>query len=144
MGVGVETAEDPRKGTRRRGSVLEQAILQATLDELTEVGYSGLTIDRVATRARTNKTGIYRRWPSRAALAVAAHLQVTTADDLPDTGDLRADVLALLRAAAQRISSPQGEVLQILAAEKDNEPHLIRALRDQMVDASLTRWLTVL
>jgi AcrR family transcriptional regulator len=145
MGVTVATrADDPRKGPRRRGKVLEQAILRATLDELAEVGYGGLTIDRVAARAHTNKTVIYRRWPSRAALAVAAHLHVTTTDDLPDTGDLRADVLALLRAAAQRISSPQGEILQILAAEMGNEPDLVRALRDQMVDTSLARWLTVL
>jgi AcrR family transcriptional regulator len=124
--------------------VLEQAILQATLDELTEVGYGGLTIDRVAARAHTNKTAIYRRWPSRAALAVAAHRHATTTEELPDTGDLRADVLALLNAAARRISSPQGEVLHILAAEMGNEPDLVREAREQMLASSLSRWLTVL
>ncbi|SFH13443.1 DNA-binding transcriptional regulator, AcrR family [Amycolatopsis regifaucium] len=137
-------AGDPRKGPRRRGKVLEQAILQAALDELAEVGYSGLTMDRVAARAHTNKTVIYRRWPHRAALAVAAYLHVTPADDPPDTGDLRADVLALLRGAAQRISYPQGAILHILAAEMGNEPDLVRAARDQLVDTSLARWLTVL
>ncbi|NIH83785.1 TetR/AcrR family transcriptional regulator [Amycolatopsis granulosa] len=144
MTVSTRSDRDPRGRPRRRGTVLEQAILQAALDELTEVGYTGLTIDRVAARARTNKTAIYRRWPSRAALAVAAHRHATTAEDPPDTGDLRADVLALLRGAARRISSPQGDILHILAAEMGNEPDLIREARDQMLDTSLTRWLTVL
>ncbi|MBW4721531.1 TetR/AcrR family transcriptional regulator [Saccharothrix obliqua] len=137
-------ADDPRKGPRRRGQVLEQAILRAALDELAEVGYHGLTIDRVAARAHTNKTAVYRRWPSRAALAVAAYLHVATDEELPDTGDLRTDVLALLRGAAQRIGSPQGGILHVLAAEMGNEPDLVRTIRDQVIDTGLTRWLTVL
>ncbi|MGW7531110.1 TetR/AcrR family transcriptional regulator [Amycolatopsis sp. NPDC054798] len=139
-----DRAEDPRKGPRRRGKVLEEAILRAALDELAEVGYRGLTIDRVAARAQTNKTVIYRRWPSRTALAVAAYLHVATAGELPDTGDLRDDVLALLRAAAERISSPQGEILHILAADMGAEPDLVGAVRDQLAETSLARWLTVL
>ncbi|PXX68642.1 TetR family transcriptional regulator [Nocardia tenerifensis] len=135
---------DPRKAPRRRGEVLEQAILQATREELAQTGYPGLTIDRVAARARTNKTAIYRRWPNRATLAVAAHSEAALAEDLPDTGDLRTDALTMLRNAADRIASPQGEILRILATEMAADPNLLRATRAQLLDAAATRWLTVL
>lgn len=139
-----DRADDPRKAPRRRGVVLERAILQAALDELLDVGYSGLTMDRVAARAGTNKSAIYRRWPHRAALAVAAYRQLAVPDEAPDTGDLRTDVLTMLRAAAARIASPQGEILHVLAAQVGSEPDLLREIRDQLLDTSLTRWLAVL
>jgi len=71
----------PRSGlTRRRGAELDRAILRAALDELAEAGYPGLTMDRVAKRAGTNKNAIYRRWPNRAALGLAAYRQLAVAD----------------------------------------------------------------
>jgi len=103
--------------TRRRGAVLEQAILDAAAEELKESGYSGLTMDRVARRAGTNKNAIYRRWPSRAALAVAAYGRMTVTEArVPDTGELRGDALELLRAANRHLSSPLGRILLDLLA----------------------------
>src|SRR5215475_14638803 len=100
---------------RRRGAVLEQAILRAAADELTESGYAGMTMDRVARRAGTNKNTIYRRWPNRAALGIAAYRQLVTATtQLPDTGELRGDVLELLRRANRIWSSPTGGILRAL------------------------------
>ena len=58
--------------TRRRGAELEGVILRAAAEELTESGYAGLTMDRVARRAGTNKNTIYRRWPSRAITSTIA------------------------------------------------------------------------
>ncbi|WP_228003215.1 TetR/AcrR family transcriptional regulator [Nocardia australiensis] len=136
--------DDHRKAPRRRGEVLERAILRAASEELAEVGYVGFGIDRVAARAGTNKTTIYRRWPSRAALATAAFRDTALADDLPDTGDLRADALAMLRAAAERIASRQGEILQVLATEMRSEPELMAEVRDELIGAGITRWLTLL
>lgn len=66
-------AEETPKATRRRGAELEQAILQAAAEELAQVGYQNLTMDGVAARAGTAKNAIYRRWPNRAALCVAAY-----------------------------------------------------------------------
>lgn len=94
--------ENHHSGTRRRGQALEDAILQATWDELTEVGYAHLTMERVAVRAKTNKASLYRRWSSKAKIVVAAlskHVPRPAGDvlgDVPDTGDLRNDVLILL------------------------------------------------
>ncbi|CAM4482514.1 TetR/AcrR family transcriptional regulator [Paenibacillus phoenicis] len=84
--------------TRRRGSELEAAIIQAAWEELMEVGFHNLTIEGVAARAQTSKPVIYRRWPNREELVLAAilnHLPAVS-EKLPDTGKLRSDVLLLL------------------------------------------------
>ena len=51
--------------SRRRGEVLERALYEATLAELAEVGYGGLTMEGIAARARTGKAALYRRWCSK-------------------------------------------------------------------------------
>ncbi|MEV3965672.1 TetR/AcrR family transcriptional regulator [Nocardia sp. NPDC050193] len=144
MSTTPDRVDAARKSSRRRGAVLEQAIIDAATTELAEVGYTGFTMDAVAARAGTNKTTIYRRWPSRAALAIAACRPAVVYEDLPDTGELRADALALLRRVTDRIASPQGQILQILAADMQSEPDLFREVRDQLLDISVTQWLTVL
>ena len=132
--------------TRRRGAALEAAILDAAARELAESGYRGLTMDRVAARAGTSKNAIYRRWPSRAALSVAAYRSLLPArpEDVPDSGDLRADALALLRRVNARMSSTEGAVLRQLLAGITDDPDLLHTVREQLVDASVSPWLTVL
>ncbi|MGN6125636.1 MAG: TetR/AcrR family transcriptional regulator [Humibacter sp.] len=90
--------------TRRRGSELESALLDAAWDELSAKGYSGMTIDAVAERARTSRPVIYRRWPDREALALAAirHHYDAEPIEVPDTGSLRGDLRELLRLASDR------------------------------------------
>ncbi|GAA4501663.1 TetR/AcrR family transcriptional regulator [Actinoallomurus oryzae] len=121
--------------TRRRGEEVERAVLRAAVDELTERGYDGFTMDRVAARAGTNKTAIYRRWSSRSSLALAAYREmVARPDDPPDTGDLRSDVIELLRSVADRLASPSGaEVLRGLMMDARRDPELMAALRDDFV-----------
>lgn len=87
--------------TRRRGRELEEALLEATWSLLTSGGYGSLTFDAVAERAGTSKPVIYRRWASRQELVVAAvqHFYAGGSRPIPDTGTLRADVIALLTQA---------------------------------------------
>lgn len=122
---------DHRTGPRRRGAALTDAIFRATLDELAEVGYAGLTMERVATRAGTGKASLYRRWSSRMELAVAAVYHVLPDPEAPpDTGSLRGDVLAVLRHAAELLAGPAGEALRGLLAD---------TLRDRTDAADLRR-----
>ncbi|OMC53154.1 transcriptional regulator [Mycobacterium sp. IS-836] len=58
--------------SRRRGEVLERALYEATLAELTEVGYGGLTMEGIAARAHTGKAALYRRWATKCELVHAA------------------------------------------------------------------------
>jgi AcrR family transcriptional regulator len=101
------TSPDRPGATRRRGSTLENALLDATWEELQSVGYAKLTMERVADRAQTSRAVIYRRWPSRHALVIAAilHQQPTGPRRVPDTGNLRDDVLAVMRQASRRIAT---------------------------------------
>ena len=119
-------------GQRRRGAALEEAILRAAAEELAASGYHGMTMDKVARRAGTNKNAIYRRWPQRAALGVAAYKYLADArTPAPDTGSLRADALELLRQANATWSSPRGAVLRDLLAAAADEPILLQLLREQ-------------
>lgn len=142
------TAEPTRqahpKQTRRRGAPLEEAILRAAVDELTESGYPGLTMDRVAKRAGTNKNAIYRRWPDRLALGIAGYRQLTTTIQPPDTGDLREDVLELLRGANRHWSSPLGAILRDLMAAAGSAQNFLAQLPEQSTDAVTATWLLVL
>jgi AcrR family transcriptional regulator len=130
---------------RRRGAALEEAILRAATDELTEHGYAGLTMDRVAHRAGTNKNAIYRRWPNRAALGIAAYRQfLATSAPVPDTGILRDDVLELLRGANCHWSSATGGILRALMAGARDDPELLEQLQERTADAGSGTWLDVL
>ena len=132
--------------TRRRGEELEQAILRAAAEELRESGYAGLTMDKVAVRAGTNKNAIYRRWPHRAALGIAAYRHLTDAAmPDPDTGTLRGDALEMLRAANETWSSPYGTVLRSLLAAAADEPELLDLMRERSGADTMDRaWLTML
>jgi AcrR family transcriptional regulator len=86
---------------RRRGRALEEALLDAAWQELTDRGYDEMTIDAVAVRAGTSRAVLYRRWPNKQELVLAA-LKHEAAKDVvvaPDTGSLRGDVVALLKEA---------------------------------------------
>jgi len=143
--------DEPSTGTggvvhgRRRGPALERAILKAAAEIMVESGYAGLTMDRVAQRAGTNKNAIYRRWPSRAALGTAAYREMGGGlAALPDTGELRADVLEMLRRANRTWSSPVGGILRALLAGARDDPHLLAQIQENSNDAGSAAWLTIL
>jgi AcrR family transcriptional regulator len=71
----------------------EQEILDAALEVLAEVGYDRLTMDAVAQRAKASKATLYRRWNSKAKLVVESLARMKTTPEVPDTGDLRTDLI---------------------------------------------------
>jgi AcrR family transcriptional regulator len=84
---------------RPRSAAADQAILAAVLDELVEVGFDELTIERVAARAGVGKATIYRRWSSKTDLVVDAVGSMKPPLVQPDTGSTRDDLIALFAAA---------------------------------------------
>ena len=90
------------KQTRRRGTELEHALLDAAWDELIERGYENFTLDSVAARAHTSRPVIARRWSDRRELVIAAVRYWAEHNRLPipDTGSLRGDLLAYLEEKA--------------------------------------------
>ena len=100
----VDEKADDTGPRRRRGEELEDALLQATWEELVEHGYGALTIDAVAQRAGTSRTVVYRRWATKQELVEAAIVHVGRRGQMtaPDTGSVRGDVLAVLRHANRK------------------------------------------
>lgn len=112
----------------------EQAILRATFDLLGEVGYQGLRVDAVATRAKASKATLYRHWPSKASLvADAVRLCKAGGETAPDTGSLRGDLLAWFGDLAEHTTGEEGPLLAGLVMAMHNDSELaaeMRAMRD--------------
>jgi AcrR family transcriptional regulator len=120
---------------RRRGAALEETILAAACEELAEVGYARLTMEGVAARAQTGKQVLYRRWRNRAELVIAAVRNRTGSivDQIPDTGELRADVLGVLEWMARRRRDFGVDTIHGLLAEiPDLHPRLFADMHGVM------------
>ncbi|MGW0577776.1 TetR/AcrR family transcriptional regulator [Streptomyces sp. NPDC002920] len=105
---------------RRRGAVLERAILDAALEQLGTVGWNGLTMEGVAAGAQTGKAAVYRRWPSKEDLvADALRAGLPSLDAVPDLGGVREDLVALCRAARDAMFSRPGFALRSIIHECD-------------------------
>ncbi|MFJ9098216.1 TetR/AcrR family transcriptional regulator [Streptomyces sp. NPDC102405] len=105
---------------RRRGAVLERAILDAALEQLSTVGWNGLTMEGVAAGAQTGKAAVYRRWPSKEDLvADALRAGLPRFEEAPDLGGVRADLLELCRQAREAMFSRPGFALRAVIHECD-------------------------
>jgi AcrR family transcriptional regulator len=120
---------------RRRGTELEEAILQAAWDELAEVGYARLTMEGIAARANTGKQVLYRRWHNRVELVLSAvrHHWSSITDDLPDTGSVRGDLLAIMQRMADRFHQMGADLVTgILADTSDLRPDFLYVMEEAM------------
>ncbi|MFC4244418.1 TetR/AcrR family transcriptional regulator [Gryllotalpicola reticulitermitis] len=99
----IDSASAP---SRRYGAALESAILDAGWDELVEFGYARLTMGSVSTRARTSEPVLYRRWANKdqLVLAVLDRHRARHPVRVPDTGDLRDDLLHYLTALSDSLA----------------------------------------
>jgi AcrR family transcriptional regulator len=105
---------------RRRGAVLERAILDAALEQLSTVGWNGLTMEGVAARAQTGKAAVYRRWPSKEDLvADALKAGLPSLTEAPDLGSVRDDLLELCRQVREAMYSQLGFALRSVLHECD-------------------------
>jgi AcrR family transcriptional regulator len=132
-GVGKAIPHTPAS-TRRRGSALEDALLDAAWDELREAGYARLTMEGVAQRAGTSRPVLARRWPTRLQLVVAAlRHRPMFAGEIPDTGNLRGDVLAVLRRVSARFADLGPETIYGLLGDYFADPALVPDLQAQVL-----------
>ncbi|GGQ76492.1 TetR/AcrR family transcriptional regulator [Streptomyces flaveolus] len=118
--VASHWAASAQTPSRRRGAVLERAILDAALEQLGTVGWNGLTMEGVAAGAQTGKAAVYRRWPSKEDLvADALRSGLPSYDNVPDLGSVRDDLLALCRRARDAMFSRPGFALRAVLHECD-------------------------
>lgn len=116
---------DPRVTRSRR------AILAATIDLLVERGFWETTIEAVATRSGAAKTTIYRQWPNKRELLLAAVESVIPRAAAPDTGSLRGDLRHFARDLVGVVEAgPLAAVLPGLVAAAERDPDMARLLAD--------------
>lgn len=132
--------------TRRRGAALEDALLDAAWAELQAVGYAGLTMEAVADRAGTSRAVLYRRWRNRPelVLAVIRRHRPLLSGEIPDTGSLRGDVLALLRRMSSRLAEIGPETVYGLLGDYLGDADMFARSRDQLLSISAEVMETIL
>jgi AcrR family transcriptional regulator len=101
----------------------EEEILDATVEELLEVGYERLTMDAVAGRARASKATLYRRWVSKPSLVVDAVMRSKCGSLVaPDTGSLRSDLIQLFSGPRGLASQLNTRVLGVVLTALQTDP----------------------
>lgn len=113
------------RGGRPRDVQLDDAILDATRELLAVGSYAELSMEGVAARAKVGKKTLYRRWASKAPLVAEAVVDAYGRGgsfDVPNTGDLRADLRAWLVEHAEFIADPASAALirALIAASAAN------------------------
>jgi AcrR family transcriptional regulator len=109
-------------------------LLAVTLQLLQQNGYDGLTVDDVAATARASKATVYRHWPTKAELVLAAFIEgISQVPVAPDTGGLRGDLLAIGQMVCAQAVDQAGTVRAVLG-EFSRNPALSDALQHQFFD----------
>ena len=122
--------------SRRRGEVLEAAIIEAAWNEWSDVGYNRLTMEGIAIRAKTSKAVLYRRWPNKYSLIVAALRKYIPkrSIEIPNTGDLRNDVYTFLHEITETLNAIGFQTLSGLLNEyRDEEGKSLFSLLPQIL-----------
>lgn len=125
----------PRSGPIR-SEAARRAILEATARLLAERGYDHLTMEGIAAAAGVGKQTIYRWWPSKGAIIAECLLEgmlMAERLQLPDTGDIRRDLLAWLDVVFEVLETGAGEgILRSLIAAAAEHAEVGRRLRDSL------------
>ena len=135
LGGGAGQVPGPAVRQRRRGDLLEAAILSAAWDELVEHGWSDFNMPRVAARAGTGKASVYSRWPTKAALVAATAHRHTQFGPYPLdlSHPLEETLRGLLRGAVHLLSGPFGSAVRALASDLPSIPVELREPFDSSV-----------
>jgi AcrR family transcriptional regulator len=123
-----------RSPGRPRSEQARVAILRSTLKLLGENGFSDLTIEAVAARARVGKATVYRWWPNKAALIADAFASSTTRKlHFPDTGSVRSDMSQQMRQVIKIFRSRRGRILSAILGGGQSDRDLIAAFRERFL-----------
>lgn len=141
MGGTGESGSGPGRPRSERAT---RSILTAALDVMAEDGFEGLTMEGVAERAGVGKATVYRRWSSKPALVRAAVASFVSEIGLPDTGDVREDLLELEREAVAVYRGKPGRLMPGLVSAMALHPELAEAVREDFLRARRGALRTVL
>ncbi|TDD27792.1 TetR/AcrR family transcriptional regulator [Nonomuraea terrae] len=123
---------EPRKRPGGRSARVRDAVRQATLAELAEHGYAGLTVENVAERSGVHKTTVYRRWGGvEGLISDALELAGEEPWPIPDTGSIEGDLRGIVQLVRNGFDDPElGPVSSAFVAAAIQDPAAARALHD--------------
>lgn len=132
VGTVTQSAADPVQPSP--WSPREAELLAVTLELLQQHGYDRLTVDAVAATARASKATVYRRWPSKADLVLAAFIEgIRQIAVPPNTGSLREDLLHLGELVCLEGHQHAGTIRAVLV-EVSRNPDLREVLQGQFIE----------
>ena len=124
-GESTQQQKSARLPGRPRSTQVHEAILQSALQLLAESGYERMSIEAVAAHAGVGKTTIYRRWNSKEELAVDALASVKPRQEVPDSGNVREDILLWVETFVSNAQAPfERQMLSLLLGTLSNNPPL--------------------
>jgi len=135
----VETPISEAEGrpTGARAAARRQAILDAAITLLMEVGYDRMSMDALAERAHAGKATIYRHWAGKAEVVVEA-VRCRKCDEFaapPDTGSLRGDLLEALNRSRDSFTEEDAALLVGMVSAMHHDQELAGLMRQQVFEA---------
>ena len=137
QGPGTDAAAGPaetRRPGRPRSEQAEQAIIEATLDLFAEQGFDGVCVEAVAARAGVGKATIYRRWPNKEELLLAALGSMKSPYPEPTGVSVRDDLVAMLSVMCADMADPRkARRYALLLGEGEKYPRLMARYKETVV-----------
>jgi AcrR family transcriptional regulator len=137
-GTDAQAGPDPQAGRRPgrpRSEQAEQAIIEATLDLFAEKGFEGVCVDLVAARAGVGKATIYRRWPNKEELLLAAFGSLKSPFPEPKGVSVRDDLLAMVEVmCADKADPRKARRYALLLGEGEKYPRLVARYKETVVE----------
>jgi AcrR family transcriptional regulator len=126
--------ETSRRPGRPRSEQAEQAIIEATLDLCAEKGFEGVCVELVAARAGVGKATIYRRWPNKEELLLAAFASLKSPFPEPKGVSVRDDLLAMVEVmCADKADPRKARRYALLLGEGEKYPRLMARYKETVV-----------
>ncbi len=133
-GPDPNTAASARRPGRPRSEQAEQAIIEATLDVFAEQGFEGVCVELVAARAGVGKATIYRRWPNKEELLLAAFGSLKSPFPEPKGVSVRDDLLAMVQVmCADKADPRKARRYALLLGEGEKYPRLMARYKETVV-----------
>jgi AcrR family transcriptional regulator len=124
-----------RRPGRPRSEAAEQAIIDATLDVFAEQGFEGVCVELVAARAGVGKATIYRRWPNKEELLLAALGSLKSPYPEPAGVSVREDLLAIVEVmCADKADPRKARRYALLLGEGEKYPRLMARYKAEVVE----------
>lgn len=122
----------------------EAELLNVTLQLLQKRGYDGLTVEAVVAQAKASKSTVYRRWPSKADLVLAAFIEGTRSSSAPPrTGSLRGDLLEIGALVCQH-GTEHASTMRAVLNQMSHNPALGAAMENEFIQQRKQMILEVL